>query len=252
MSALWAGLIGAQPDPALPRSARTTASKTRLRSVPAAPPRLARRPFAIVLIALFGIGMTGLLMLNTTLQNQAFESTSLNRQATQLAHVQVDLATQLDALSAAPALAQRASELGMRANPKPAFLVVPSGKVIGQQYRVKGNEMPNLIPKTDGQLRSEDAADAARRARIAANRATAARAAALQAEQRAIDQAAAAAQAQKTATAQPKQRPTGQTTGQQTTGQQTTGQQTTGQQTTGQQTTGQQTTGHQTTGGGTH
>jgi hypothetical protein len=243
VSALWAGLIGTQPDPGLPRSAGTTASQARLRSVPAAPARLARRPFAIVLIALFGIGMTGLLMLNTTLQNQAFQSTSLNRQATQLAHVQVDLQTQLDALSAAPALAQRASDLGMRANPKPAFLVVPSGKVIGQQYQVKGNEMPNLIPKTDNQLRSEDAADAARRARIGANKATAARAAALQAELRAIDQAAAAAQAQKGATAQTKQQPGGQ---------QPAGQQPGGQQTGGQQTGGQQTTPQQNTGGGTH
>ena len=73
--------------------------------------------------------MTGLLMLNTTLQNQAFESRSLNRQATELAHVQVDLQTQLDAMAAAPELARRATDLGMRANPKPAFLVVPSGKV---------------------------------------------------------------------------------------------------------------------------
>ena len=171
--------------------------------MPAGAPRLARRPFAIVLILLFGLGMTGLLMLNTTLQNQAFESRSLNRQATQLAHVQVDLQTQLDAMAAAPELARRASDLGMRANPKPAFLVVPSGKVIGKAYRVKGNEMPGLIVKTERQLQAEDAVAAAKKARRAADKVVAARAAALHQQRSAIDQAEAAAQAEKAGTKPP-------------------------------------------------
>lgn len=193
MSALWAGLTGWPSEEA----GTAGGPRARLRPVPAAPPRLARRPFAIVLIAMFGIGMTGLLMLNTTLQNQAFESRSLTRQATQLAHVQVDLQTQLDAMAAAPELARRASDLGMRANPKPAFLVVPDGKVIGKEYRVKGNEMPGLIVKTERELQADDAAAAAKRARKEADKAVAKRAAALQDEQRAIDEAEAAAQAKK-------------------------------------------------------
>jgi hypothetical protein len=199
VSALWAGLTGAQPD-----AVGAQAPRARLRPVPAAAPRLARRPFAIVLIVVFAVGMTGLLMLNTTLQNQAFESRSLNRQATQLAHVQVDLQTQLDAMAAAPELARRASDLGMRANPKPAFLVVPSGKVIGKTYRVKGNEMPGLIVKTEREMESDDAAAAAKRDRKAADKAVAKRAAALRSERKAIDEAEAAAQASKADAAQQK------------------------------------------------
>ena len=61
----------------------------------------------------------------------------------------------------------------MRANPKPAFLVVPSGKVIGKTYRVKGNEMPGLIVKTERELASDDAMAAAKRARKAADKAAA-------------------------------------------------------------------------------
>jgi hypothetical protein len=196
VSALWTGLTGWQsPDPV---GVRGDSERT-LRPVPAAPPRLARRPFAVVLIVLFGVGMTGLLMLNTTLQNQAFASRSLNRQATQLAHVQVDLQTQLDTMAAAPELARRASDLGMRANPKPAFLVVPSGKVIGKTYRVKGNEMPGLVVKTERQLAADDAKTAAKRARRAADKVAATRAQALQADNRAIAAAEAKAQADKAA-----------------------------------------------------
>ncbi len=194
MSALWTGLTGWQSSDPVGPSGEGVRS---LRSVPVAPPRLARRPFAVVLIIMFGVGMTGLLMLNTTLQNQAFESRSLTRQATQLAHVQVDLQTQLDTMAAAPELARRASDLGMRANPKPAFLVVPSGKVIGKTYRVKGNEMPGLIVKTDQQLATDDAMAAAKRARKAADKVAATRARALQSDYQAIDAAEAKAQADK-------------------------------------------------------
>jgi len=194
VSALWTGLTGWQsPDPA---GARGESART-LRPVPAAQPRLARRPFAVVLIVLFGVGMTGLLMLNTTLQNQAFESRSLNRQATQLAHVQVDLQTQLDTMAAAPELARRASDLGMRANPKPAFLVVPSGKVIGKTYRVKGNEMPGLVVKTERELAADDAKAVAKRARKAADKVVATRARALRADNEEIAAAEAKAQAAK-------------------------------------------------------
>ena len=52
---------------------------------------MARIPFIAVLIALFGVGMAGLLMLNTTLQNQAFEGRALTRQANELIYSQAEL-----------------------------------------------------------------------------------------------------------------------------------------------------------------
>jgi hypothetical protein len=178
VSALWAELTGwpAQSD----RS--RAAARARLRAVPSATPRLARRPFAVVLIALFGVGMTGLLMLNTALQGQAFQSTSLNRQATELAHVQDDLEKQLEAAAAPQELARRATLLGMRANPRPAFLVVPSGKVIGKPLRVTGHELPDLIVKTPRQVAAADAAAQAKRDSEARAKAAARRAKALRAE----------------------------------------------------------------------
>jgi hypothetical protein len=162
-----------------------------LRAVAQPATRLARFPFLLVLIGLFGIGMVGLLMLNTTLQSQAFESRTLNRQATELAYTQGDLENQLAALGAPQELARRASELGMRPNPFPAFLVLPSGKVVGKPIPVSGHEVPALIVKTPAQLSAEEAAQRARAEAKAAAVAEKQQAAAAEAKRKAAQRAAA-------------------------------------------------------------
>ena len=176
MSALWAPLTGRRDEGA--------ANRRPLRAVQEPAARLARFPFLLVLIGIFGIGMGGLLMLNTTLQSQAFESRTLNRQATELAYAQADLEDQLDALAAPQELARRASALGMRPNPYPAFLVLPGGKVLGEPTPVGGHEVPALIVKTPAQLVAEQAAKRARAEAKAAAKAAKREAAQTKAEQK--------------------------------------------------------------------
>ncbi len=187
MSALWAPISGwfdqAPADPLRLRALRSGAESSE---------RMARFPFVMVLIAIFGVGMAGLLLLNTTLQGQAFESRTLNRQAAELSYVQTDLETQLDVLSTSHELARRASAIGMRPNPYPALLVAPSGKVIGKAQPVAGDEVPHLIVKTKAQRDAERATALARREAKAAEKAAAERAAA---EAAAKKQAAALAEA---------------------------------------------------------
>jgi hypothetical protein len=183
VSALWAPLVARNDD------GRKTGQSLRAVTQPAA--RLARFPFLLVLIGLFGIGMVGLLMLNTTLQSQAFESRTLNRQATELAYTQADLENQLAALAAPQELARRASELGMRPNPFPAFLVLPSGKVVGKPIPVSGREVPALIVKTPAQLAAEEAATRARAEAKAAAMAAKKQAAAAEAKRKTAQRAAA-------------------------------------------------------------
>jgi hypothetical protein len=154
MSALWAPITGRREE------IGTISSPLHAVAKPAA--RLARFPFLLVLIGIFGIGMAGLLMLNTTLQGQAFQSRTLNRQASELAYAQADLENQLDALAAPQELARRASALGMRPNPSPAFLELPSGKVIGKPTPVQGDEVPAFIVKTPAEVAAERAAKRAR------------------------------------------------------------------------------------------
>jgi hypothetical protein len=136
------------------------------------------------------MGMVGLLMLNTTLQSQAFQSRTLNRQATELAYAQADLENQLDALAAPQELARRASALGMRPNPFPAFLVLPSGKVVGEPIPVSGDELPTLIVKTPAQLAAEQAAERAQAEAKAAEKAAKKEAAAAEAKRKAAERAA--------------------------------------------------------------
>ena len=155
MSALWAPITGRREE------IRTV--RRPLRAVAKPAPRLARFPYLLVLIGIFGIGMAGLLMLNTTLQGQAFQSRTLNRQATELAYAQADLENQLNALAAPQELARRASALGMRSNPYPAFLVLPRGKVVGKPKKVSGGEVPDLIVRTPAELAAQRAAAEAKK-----------------------------------------------------------------------------------------
>ncbi|CAA9381913.1 MAG: hypothetical protein AVDCRST_MAG75-1021 [uncultured Propionibacteriaceae bacterium] len=184
MSALWAPTTeNAQvPEYGTP-PARTS---TRLRAVPTPRARLARFPFLVILVGVFGLGMVGLLLLNTTLQNQAFESRALTRQAAELAYAQGEMESRIDQLAAPQELARRASQLGMRANPEPAFLVAPSGKLVGDGKPVAGSEMPSLIVKTPQQLAAERAAAEARKEA----RAAAAKAKAEEAQRKAAEKAA--------------------------------------------------------------
>jgi hypothetical protein len=182
MSALWAPI--ATRDEEIRNTGRP------LRAVAQPVSGLAQFPFLLVLIGIFGIGMAGLLMLNTTLQSQAFQSRTHNRQATELAYAQADLENQLDALVAPQELARRASALGMRPNPHPAFLVLPSGKVVGEPTPVSGHEIPALIVKTPAQLAAEEAAERARAEAKAAARAARKEAAAAEAKRKAAELAA--------------------------------------------------------------
>jgi flagellar biosynthesis GTPase FlhF len=218
MSALWASVTDTEPSPVEEEAAPNGDAGRRpaLRAVPRARPRMARMPFILVLIAVFGVGMTGLLMLNTTLQNQAFQASQLNRQATELAYTQADLESRIDLVAAPQELARKASALGLRPNPYPAFVTVPSGKVVGKPAPVSGNEVPTLVIKTPAELAAERAAAVTRAKALAERRVAEAKAKAAadkakaaadkaKAAQKKIDDAAAAKQKaaeEKTAAAQ--------------------------------------------------
>jgi hypothetical protein len=169
MSALWAPL-GEQGNGA--GEGRTESARS-LKALPTVRTTLARFPFIVVLIAVFGLGMAGLLMLNTTLQNQAFQYRALKREATVLAYDQATLQNQLDQLSAPSELARQASAIGMRPNPAPAFVVIPDGKIIGKPRRVTGEEVPELIVRTPAELAAREAAAEAKRRAAAEADATA-------------------------------------------------------------------------------
>jgi len=150
-------------------------SRSALRPLVTPGRRMARLPFLVVLIAAFGLGMAGLLLLNTTLQNQEFEARRLTSQASQLTYVQDGLESQLQTVSSPASLAQKAYAQGMRPDVHAAFLVLPDGTVKGDAKPTKGTEMRYLQPGAGEQLTTvRAAAEAAAKAAAKATKAASA------------------------------------------------------------------------------
>lgn len=100
--------------------------------------------FALIIVAIIGLGLAGVLVVTTSIGAQANELTKLQSEAKKLEYESASLRTQLEGLSSTGSLAMRASELNMVPNPYPAFVMLDSGKVLGEPTKVRGNEFPEL------------------------------------------------------------------------------------------------------------
>ncbi|HEY8982325.1 MAG TPA: septum formation initiator family protein, partial [Streptomyces sp.] len=89
-----------------------------------------RTPFVLLVVALLGGGLIGLLVLNSALSEGAFKMDDLQRETKSLTDEQQALQRDIDSYSAPDALQKRARELGMVPGGDPAFLA-PDGTVRG-------------------------------------------------------------------------------------------------------------------------
>jgi len=144
----------------LPEAAPSTRRRLTVVAAPAQPIR--RTPFLMILAVVLGVGMIGLLVLNTTLQNQAFTARTLNRDASLLANEQAQLQARVDLLRTPQTLAEKAATLGMRPNQYPAFVKLPEGTVVGNPKRVEGGALPPWLRSTPEDIAREKAAKAVR------------------------------------------------------------------------------------------
>lgn len=136
---------------------RSSESKPRLRPVATPAKRTRQLPFILVFVTLLAGGMVGLLFLTTTLQNQAFELRSLQREATELGYREAALKIEVDRARSPQALAALASSLGMRANLHPVYVSLPSGQIIGKPTPVKSSDASEIVVKTPQELLAEAA-----------------------------------------------------------------------------------------------
>lgn len=145
-----------------------------LRPVPRSTSSLATIPFVAVVAGMLALGMVGILVLTTALQNQAFVVQDRQHQA-------AVLATKVSGLQAAVAdkrsvqsLAVAAQSLGMRPNPLAASLRLDDGDVVGKASAVTGIEVPAIRYLTDEQVADQiaamDKAEADRKAKAEAER----------------------------------------------------------------------------------
>jgi hypothetical protein len=116
----------------VPRLAEAVAQqRSRLSVVATGTTRAPRLPFAAFVLAVLGLGLVGLLVLNTTLQHQAFRARSLEQRADGLAVRRQALELEVDALRSPDRVARAAQSLGMVPNHNPAFLFLADGTVRG-------------------------------------------------------------------------------------------------------------------------
>jgi hypothetical protein len=163
--------------------------------------RMARAGLASFVMLMAGVlvlGMVGLLVFSTALQDQAFSVNEKRTQANELANKLTGLESQLASANSLTALAARAQDLGMRPNPYPAQLVLGSGKVIGDPQKVYGREVPGATYRTpeEQEAYSEKVEEKAKKARAA---------------KKAAEQAKKEKEAKKKAEAEAEKKPTGQT-----------------------------------------
>lgn len=106
--------------------------KARLHVVPRRIPPHTRVPFvALVSLVLLG-GVIGLLLFNTSMQQAAFATTALEQQAGTLSARQQTLEMELDVLRNPQRVAEQAQAMGMVPGGIPAYLQLPTGKVLGE------------------------------------------------------------------------------------------------------------------------
>ena len=105
--------------------------RPRLRLVTRPARRLARIPFALLVATLLGVGLVGLLLLNTVIAEHSFRLHALQQRTAVLTLQEQQLQREIDALEAPGALAKRATELGMVPAGNPAFIRLSDGKILG-------------------------------------------------------------------------------------------------------------------------
>ncbi|MEL4357317.1 MULTISPECIES: hypothetical protein [unclassified Luteococcus] len=128
------------------RPSAATGERPALRAVAASPLKLSRVGFIIFLTTVLGLGMVGILLLNTTIQQRAQTVAAAQRTAEDLGYEQASLTAKAEQLRSSSDLANRAWEMGMRPNPYPVFIQLDAdgrtSRIVGEPTRVSGSEMP--------------------------------------------------------------------------------------------------------------
>lgn len=94
--------------------------------------RARRAPFVVVVLTVLAVGLVGLIIISTTLQNLAFQQAELDREVTILKNERDALQHDVDRLYTPSAIASRADQLGMVHNTNPAFLRLSDNEVLGK------------------------------------------------------------------------------------------------------------------------
>jgi hypothetical protein len=115
----------------LSRLADAVSVSDRLALVPGGRATASRTPFVALIVVMLVGGVLGLLAFNTQMQQRSFAASRLQREATALTAQQQGLRMDLQTLRDPQHLAVSAKKLGMVAPANPAFVMLGTGKVLG-------------------------------------------------------------------------------------------------------------------------
>jgi len=113
-----------------------------------------RAPFVLLVVAILAVGLVGLLLLNTSLQQGSFAIHDLARQTSALEERQTALEQQVARLKAPESLAARAQHMGMVPNTNPVFLRLGDGAVLGDAVPARPRPTPTPKPTATGVVAS--------------------------------------------------------------------------------------------------
>lgn len=158
-----------------PRSGVEPTEKSRLRAVARTNDRVATVPFVLILAAVLALGMVGMVVLSTALQDQAFAVQSRQHAASVLSDRVSQLESEVADARSIRSVAIAAEKLGMRPDPNAVPMRLSDGKLYGKARVATGNEVPDVRYLTPEQAAARVAAlNRAEAARIAKQKAAAA------------------------------------------------------------------------------
>lgn len=107
--------------------------------------------FVLVVLSALGLGMLGILLINTSLAQGAFTLGELRSQYGELARTEATLTEEVAALSAPEALETQARALGMVPSQTPVFIQIPDGTVMGKPKPARGAVIATPADATVGE-----------------------------------------------------------------------------------------------------
>jgi hypothetical protein len=125
------------------RRAAAPSADRRLRAVPPPRFRAARAPFVIVVVAILGAGLVGLLLLNTALAQGSFRIHDLQNRTAALQDREQQLQTAVDVAGTPAKLAAAAHRLGLVPATDPGFLRLSDGRVLGEPQAATAAPKPH-------------------------------------------------------------------------------------------------------------
>jgi hypothetical protein len=118
---------------------------------PLRPERASRGVFALVITGALGLGLVGMLLINTTVAQGAYTLSELKGQQRELNQALATLTEQVEAVGAPAVLEANARALGMVPSETPVFIEVPDGRILGKPKAAPGqvNGIPVLATPAD-------------------------------------------------------------------------------------------------------